>query len=153
MTRPATAQEKRESRQLLLALKVECDKALAMLDTLVYDEEIPHAPNADFLVGGFLVRNLIPSRRIAADSAKAKPLTARELFDIVSTPGSKIPMDRALATFAARENWVQIYMGTPCRYRQPSGISTTYTPRACEWAFIGPVRPPYELAQNALTAT
>lgn len=71
------------------------------------------------------------------------PLTASELLEIANTPNAEIPMDRALATFADPRNWVQIYKGE-------TSPASGYTAKACEWAFIGPVRPPYELAQNAL---
>lgn len=71
----------------------------------------------------------------------AQPLTAREIMDIALT-GAPIPIERLLATFADPNNWVQIYEGKATR--------EGYTARACEWAFIGPYRPPWELAQMAL---
>jgi len=81
-------------------------------------------------------------RRIYGSWAGAEPLSAGELLEI-ATDGKKIPPERALATFAEESNWIKIHEGNAL---PDSG----YTPRACEWAFIGPVRPPYELARNAL---
>lgn len=46
--------------------------------------------------------------------------------------GGKIDKDRALATYADPRNWIQIYQNGKC-----------------EWAFIGPTRPGYELARLA----
>lgn len=69
-----------------------------------------------------------------------KSLTNGELIDLVVN-GQSIPATRVLATFADPNNWVQIYNG-----ENHSG----YNPKPCEWAFIGPVSPPYELAQKAM---
>lgn len=68
------------------------------------------------------------------------PLTAGELLSI-ATNGGQVPPFRALATYANRENWKQIYEGK---------TSDGAPAHACEWAFIGPMRPGYELAQHAL---
>lgn len=70
-----------------------------------------------------------------------KPLTANDLMSLVLA-GEPIPLDRALATYADPNNWVQLY--------HSESLSPGYEAKPCEWAFIGPVRPPYELAQNAL---
>jgi hypothetical protein len=68
-----------------------------------------------------------------------RPLTASDILKMANL-GERLPVARVLATFADPSNWVQIYDGKSV---------SEYTPKACEWAFIGPVRPPYELAQNA----
>jgi hypothetical protein len=68
------------------------------------------------------------------------PLAASEIMEC-AVNNKPIPVIRALATYAEKSNWVQLYHG------ESSG---DYKAHACEWAFIGPVRPPYELAQNAL---
>lgn len=72
---------------------------------------------------------------------KVEPLTAS---DIVACAVSGVPIaaDRTLATFADPRNWVQLY--------DSKALTGGYEPRACEWAWIGPNRPPYELAQWAL---
>lgn len=69
------------------------------------------------------------------------PLSANELM-MFAECGRDIPVGRALATFAEENNWVQIYGGRTSDH--------DYFPKECEWAFIGPVTPPFELAQNAL---
>lgn len=71
------------------------------------------------------------------------PLTADDLMKM-ATIGTPIPPLRALATYADPKNWVQLYDGGV------KPVESDYEPRACEWAFIGPVRPGYELAQNAI---
>jgi hypothetical protein len=68
------------------------------------------------------------------------PLAASEIMEC-AVNNKPIPVIRALATYAEKSNWVQLYCG------ESSG---DYKAHTCEWAFIGPVRPPYELAQNAL---
>lgn len=73
---------------------------------------------------------------------KIKPLTCHDLMKLVYA-GKPFPVDRVLATFADKHNWIQIYNGG-------TNGATEYEARACEWAFIGPSRPPYELAQSAL---
>jgi hypothetical protein len=70
------------------------------------------------------------------------PLEAGEILQFAND-GKPIPADRVLATFANPDNWVQIYEGKATRQG--------YEARACEWAFIGPMRPPYELAQHAMS--
>ncbi len=75
-------------------------------------------------------------------SEKIQPLTAREIWDMAQR-GESLPADRVLATFADESNWVQLYEGKCLR--------PDYEARACEWAFIGPIRPPFELAQHGLT--
>lgn len=72
---------------------------------------------------------------------KSKSLTAEELLHLALT-GQPLPADRVLATFADEKNWVQLY--------HCESAARGYKPLACEWAFIGPVRPPFELAQQAL---
>jgi len=69
------------------------------------------------------------------------PLSADELM-LFAQIGRPIPLNRALATFADPNNWIQLYQG--------KSVKDGYRPKECKWAFIGPVRPPYELAQNAL---
>lgn len=71
-----------------------------------------------------------------------KPLTSSELITkaIFSQP---ISIRRVLATFADESNWIQIYGG---EFPKRRGVKA----KACEWCFIGPTRPPYELAQWAL---
>lgn len=71
------------------------------------------------------------------------PLTAAELLELARR-GKPIPADRVLATFAHEANWVQIYRGE-------TAPGCGYQAMACEWAFIGPVRPPFELAQHAMS--
>lgn len=71
---------------------------------------------------------------------KIEPLGISDLIDL-TVSGGTIPASRALATFANPSNWKQIYGG-----KNHSG----YEAKHCEWAFIGPVRPPYELAQKAI---
>lgn len=70
------------------------------------------------------------------------PLSAGDLYR-AAVAGNPIPANRVLATFAEASNWVQIYHG------ETSPV-TGYKAKACEWAFVGPSRPPYELAQWAL---
>lgn len=72
---------------------------------------------------------------------KPKPLTAEDLFHF-AIQGEQLPIERVLATFADEKNWVQLY-------HAESG-ARGYQPLPCEWAFIGPVRPPFELAQQAI---
>lgn len=69
-----------------------------------------------------------------------RPLTASDILDMANR-GESLPVKRVLATFADPSNWVQIYEGKSV---------SEYAPKACEWAFIGPIRPPYELAQHAM---
>lgn len=69
------------------------------------------------------------------------PLTSHDIIGMAQS-GSPIPPVRALATFANTDNWIQLYEGRT--------MQAGYQPKECEWAFIGPVRPPYELAKNAL---
>lgn len=63
---------------------------------------------------------------------KPTPLTASDLMAIALS-GEPIPADRALATYADESNWKTVH---------PGGRN-----RVCEWAFIGPMRPGFELAQ------
>ncbi len=70
-----------------------------------------------------------------------KPLNTNDIFSMAQS-GEPIPADRALATYADPSNWVQLYHG--------ESSDRSYVPKACEWAFIGPMRPGYELAQHAL---
>jgi hypothetical protein len=69
------------------------------------------------------------------------PYSASEILAAANL-SQKLDPIRVLATYAHSENWTQIYDG------KPSGKD--YTPKACEWAFIGPMRPGYELAKLAL---
>ena len=69
------------------------------------------------------------------------PLTQDDLMKM-AVIGAPIPPLRALATYADEKNWVQLY--------GPLVAAGDYQPKACEWIFIGPVRPGYELAQNAI---
>lgn len=71
---------------------------------------------------------------------KPKPYSVGDLMARALAGGPLDPM-RVLATFAHEDNWVQLYDGTSVG---------DYEPKPCEWAFIGPVRPPYELAQRAI---
>ena len=48
---------------------------------------------------------------------------------------------RVIATYADPSNWVQLYGGE---------TSDGNKALPCEWAFVGPTRPGYELAQHAL---
>lgn len=75
--------------------------------------------------------------------ADKTPLTGNDLMQMANT-GTPIPPLRALATYADPKNWVQLY---DCRDMPPQN---GYHPAKCEWAFIGPVRPGYELAQNVI---
>ena len=85
----------------------------------------------------------IDSIAVAGSSpVPCSPLTAGELFE-AARYAKPIPMNRVLATFSQESNWVQIYHGE-------TSPATDYKARACEWAFVGPSRPPYELAQWAL---
>jgi hypothetical protein len=70
----------------------------------------------------------------------AKPLTGADILEIAND-GERIPAGRALATYADPSNWVQAYNAV----NSDGGAL-----RACEWCFIGPMCPGYELAQNAL---
>lgn len=70
------------------------------------------------------------------------PLTTTDLIEM-GTHAVPIPPERILATFADPKNWVQLYDG------ESSPISG-YKAKACEWVFIGPMRPPYELAQHGI---
>lgn len=70
-----------------------------------------------------------------------EPLSASEIFN-AAVDGTPLDPMRVLATFADKRNWIQIYGGRT--------VSSAYKPRECEWAFIGPVRPPFELAMNTL---
>lgn len=67
-------------------------------------------------------------------------LSGRAILDLANN-NKPIPFGRALATFANPFNWTQLYDA-----KGGSG----YEPKACEWAFIGPMRPPYELAQHGM---
>lgn len=80
---------------------------------------------------------------LAIISTSQKPLSAGELIALANGNISVPPM-RALATFADESNWTQLY--------EAKSMKDGYTARACEWGFIGPVRPPFELAQWALKA-
>ncbi len=73
------------------------------------------------------------------------PLSAAELmaYAIGNLP---VSVPRVMATFAARSNWVQIYEG------RVSPAVGYYQANPCEWAFIGPVRPPYELGEWGVNA-
>lgn len=83
-----------------------------------------------------------PMNAILSDcEAESSSLSAGEILQLAQE-GKPIPPARALATYADPKNWVQLY-----DIRAASG---EYTPRACEWAFIGPMRPGYELARCAL---
>lgn len=73
--------------------------------------------------------------------SKAKPISSEELFR-AAIHGEPLDADRVLATYADPRNWVQVYDGKTSTRK--------YKAKACEWAFIGPARPPYELAQWAL---
>lgn len=70
----------------------------------------------------------------------SKPYTHSELMECAL--GKPLDPLRMLATFAAKENWLQVYQGKTVR--------SDYQFHECEWAFIGPFRPPYEMAQLAL---
>ena len=61
-----------------------------------------------------------------------KPLEISDLFDAALNNTTIDPI-RALATYADRSNWIQVYINNKC-----------------EWAFIGPTRPGYELAEFAI---
>ena len=74
------------------------------------------------------------------DNYKPKPLTANDLLDSALRGDSIDPL-RALATYADPSNWVQCYEGED---------SNGNKLKPCEWVFIGPTRPGYELAQHAL---
>lgn len=74
--------------------------------------------------------------------AACSPLSAADLY-CAAVAGNPIPANRVLATFAEASNWVQIYHGE-------ASPATDYKAKACEWAFVGPSRPPYELAQWAI---
>lgn len=74
--------------------------------------------------------------------SKALPLEASDLMTM-ALDGQTPPILRVLATYAIASNWIQLYGGK----RSPD---KAYQVKACEWAFIGPMRPPYELAQWAL---
>lgn len=78
----------------------------------------------------------------ASPSLDCSPLSAGELIEM-AIHGKPIRADRVLATFAQESNWVQIYHGE-------TSPAADYKAKACEWAFVGPSRPPYELAQWAL---
>lgn len=78
------------------------------------------------------------------EDEKPEPLTAGEILEL-ARDGEPIPPLRALATYADPKNWVQLYGGVVS-----ISAPNNYEPRECEWAFTGPVRPPYELAQNAI---
>lgn len=72
---------------------------------------------------------------------KIKPLTRAELLE-AAVNNQPIPILRVLATYADPNNWVQAYHA-----ERSDGKEL----RACEWAFIGPTRPGYELAQWAIS--
>lgn len=76
-------------------------------------------------------------------STSQLPLSAGQLISLANGNIS-VPPFRALATFADESNWTQLY--------ESKSMKDGYTARACEWGFIGPVRPPFELAQWALKA-
>jgi hypothetical protein len=80
-------------------------------------------------------------RGIIGHEEQVLPLQGRDILDIANA-GESISAIRALQTFAQESNWVQLY--------DAKTSSKDYSARACEWAFIGSVRPPYELAQQAL---
>jgi hypothetical protein len=69
------------------------------------------------------------------------PYSASEILAAANL-GQKLDPIRVLATYAQSDNWVQIYGGDA----RPSG----YHAKACEWGFIGPMRPGYEMATLAL---
>lgn len=71
------------------------------------------------------------------------PLYPKDLLEM-GRKGLPVPAIRALATFGNEANWVQIYDG----HTSPV---CEYQAAACEWAFIGGVRPPYELAQHSMS--
>lgn len=68
-----------------------------------------------------------------SDARACSPLSAGELMDM-AIHGRPIPASRVLATF----------------YHGETSPAVDYEAKACEWAFVGPSRPPYELAQWAL---
>lgn len=71
-----------------------------------------------------------------------RPLTSSELLDMAIN-NQPLPLDRVLATYANEDNWRRIYHGQ-------TAPGESYRACACEWAFVGPVRPPYDLARIAL---
>lgn len=74
--------------------------------------------------------------------AKPEPYQPDELLT-AARGGQPLDPLRVLATYAARDNWVPIHGGR-------TSPEDEYEAKACEWAFIGGVRPPYELAEWAL---
>jgi hypothetical protein len=78
------------------------------------------------------MKNMTPSPRV---------LTAADLMD-AAIHGKPIDPLRALAAYADPSNWVQCYGGED---------SDGNKLKPCEWAFIGPTRPGYELAQHTLS--
>jgi len=99
---------------------------------------IPHTEEGQSLC---LLRRL----RIAVDiilTSRAElqsPYSTMELMHSAIN-GQKLNSQRVVATFGDRSNWTQVYGGT----RAEGGPVT-----GCTWGWIGPVKPPYELAENA----
>lgn len=73
---------------------------------------------------------------------EVRPYGEAELLSLARRGFGVDPL-RALATFAEPNNWARIYDGKML----PTGGKS---PMSCEWVFIGPTRPPYELAQWGL---
>jgi len=69
-----------------------------------------------------------------------EPVTTYDLFES-ALHQVKIDPLRALAAYADPSNWVQVYNGE---------LANGNKCLPCEWAFIGPTRPGYELAQHVL---
>jgi hypothetical protein len=61
---------------------------------------------------------------------EAEPYTQEDLLH-VALRGERLDPIRVAATFAKRENWTQLYQD-----------------QRCWWSWVGPVVPPFELAQN-----
>jgi len=73
-------------------------------------------------------------------TTKIKPITTDDLLD-AAIYGKAIDPLRVLAAYADPSNWIQCYGGED---------SDGNKLKPCEWAFIGPTRPGYELAQHTL---
>ena len=69
-----------------------------------------------------------------------KPVTTSDILD-AALQGTALDPVRALAAYADPANWVQSYGGEDCDGNKL---------KPCEWVFVGPTRPGYELAQRAL---